>query len=188
MCDHQRLRPACAYAQSNQSLCLLFKYSTVVKLLTEQHFEFLSFKGGCTGSSESTHVKIPHCWKSHVAGHKLALCMYLEISISCEPQSVTRSTEVFTHRCDKTYLALKSLHSVCLHSQKKEATVGIHMSRHGVVNKSLALYPGVPSSIPGSTSLQDDTKPWSCLHMTSAFDGMLNTNSLTHSRLMLAFR
>ena len=27
-----------------------------VKLLTEHHLEFLSFKGGCTGSSESTHV------------------------------------------------------------------------------------------------------------------------------------
>ena len=37
-----------------------------VKLLTEQHLEFLSLKIGCTGSSESTssHVKIPHCWKS----------------------------------------------------------------------------------------------------------------------------
>ena len=37
-----------------------------VKLLTELHLEFLSLKGGCTGSSDSTHVKIPHCWKSHV--------------------------------------------------------------------------------------------------------------------------
>ena len=37
-----------------------------VKLLTEHHLEFLSFKGGCTGSYVSTLVKIPHCWKSHV--------------------------------------------------------------------------------------------------------------------------
>ena len=37
----------------------------IVKLLTEHHLEFLSFKGGCIGSSESTHVKKPHCWKSH---------------------------------------------------------------------------------------------------------------------------
>ena len=37
-----------------------------VKLLTKQHFEFLPLKGGCTGSSESTLVKIPHCSKSHV--------------------------------------------------------------------------------------------------------------------------
>ena len=39
-----------------------------VKLLTEHHLEFLSLKGGCTGSSESTHVKMPHCWKSHATG------------------------------------------------------------------------------------------------------------------------
>ena len=39
-----------------------------VKLLTEQHLEFLSLKGGCTGSSESIHVKMPHFWIAHVAG------------------------------------------------------------------------------------------------------------------------
>ena len=38
----------------------------IVKVLTEQHLEFLSLKGGRTGSSESTNVKIPHGWKSHV--------------------------------------------------------------------------------------------------------------------------
>ena len=37
-----------------------------IKLFAEHHLEFLSLKGGCTGSSESTLVKIPHCWKSHV--------------------------------------------------------------------------------------------------------------------------
>ena len=31
----------------------------IVKLLTEHHLEFLSLKGGCLGSSESTHVKMP---------------------------------------------------------------------------------------------------------------------------------
>ena len=40
-----------------------------VKLLTEHHLEFLSLKGGCTGSSESTNVKMPHCWKSHAMAH-----------------------------------------------------------------------------------------------------------------------
>ena len=38
-----------------------------VKLLTEQYLEFLSLKGGCTGSYESTLVKKPHCWKLHGA-------------------------------------------------------------------------------------------------------------------------
>ena len=44
-----------------------------VKLLNEYHLEFLSLKGGCTGSSESTLVKMPHCWKSHVAAHMYSL-------------------------------------------------------------------------------------------------------------------
>ena len=40
-----------------------------VKLLTEHHLEFVSLKGGCTGSSESTLVKMPHCWKTHATAH-----------------------------------------------------------------------------------------------------------------------
>ena len=40
-----------------------------VKLLTEHNLEFLNLKGGCTGSSESTLVKMPHCWISHVTAH-----------------------------------------------------------------------------------------------------------------------
>ena len=40
-----------------------------VKLLTEHHLEFLSLKGGCTGLSESTLVKMPHCGKSHAVAH-----------------------------------------------------------------------------------------------------------------------
>ena len=39
------------------------------KLLTEQYLEFLSLKGGYLGLSESIHVKMPHCWKSHVTAH-----------------------------------------------------------------------------------------------------------------------
>ena len=35
-----------------------------IKLLAEHHLELLSLKGGCTCSSESTLVKMPHCWKS----------------------------------------------------------------------------------------------------------------------------
>ena len=41
----------------------------IVKLLTEHYLEFLRLKGGCTGLSESTHVKMPHCWKSHATTH-----------------------------------------------------------------------------------------------------------------------
>ena len=55
--------------KSDQSLCLSLKNYMTVKLPTEQHLEFLSLKGGCTGSSESTFVKMPHCWKSHVVAY-----------------------------------------------------------------------------------------------------------------------
>ena len=49
-----------------------------VKLLTEHHLECLSLKGG---SSESTLVKMPHCWKSHVADHIInPLILMLEMS------------------------------------------------------------------------------------------------------------
>ena len=41
----------------------------IVKLLTEHHLEFLSLKGGCRGSSESTLVKMSNSWKSHAAAH-----------------------------------------------------------------------------------------------------------------------
>ena len=49
------------------------------KLLTEHHLEFLSLKGGRKGLSESTLVKIPHCWKSHV---KAQLSIYRPIRLS----------------------------------------------------------------------------------------------------------
>ena len=66
MCDQHRLRSACAYTQSDQSLCLSLEFFIRVMLLTEHHLEFLSLKGGCTGSDESTLVKMTR-WKSHVA-------------------------------------------------------------------------------------------------------------------------
>ena len=67
-------------AQTDQSLCLPLEYSMIVDLLTKHHLEILSFKGGYTGSSESTRVKMPHCWKSHVAAQlwnqELNGCLY----------------------------------------------------------------------------------------------------------------
>ena len=48
-----------------------------VKLLTEHDLEFLSLKGGSTGSSESTLVKMPHCWKSYDAAQILIVSMII---------------------------------------------------------------------------------------------------------------
>ena len=49
------------------------------KLLTEHYLEFLSIKVGCTSSSESTVVKMSHCWKSHVTAHIIYKCNFLTI-------------------------------------------------------------------------------------------------------------
>ena len=68
-----------------------------VNLLTEHHLERLSLKGSCTGSSESTHVKIPHCWKSHVTAQLIA-CIELHVNIP--------------HRQAKIYKCIKLTHLV----------------------------------------------------------------------------
>ena len=40
-----------------------------VKLLTEHNLRFLSFEEWCTGSFESTFVKMPHYWQPRVTAH-----------------------------------------------------------------------------------------------------------------------
>ena len=72
-----------AHMRSLISLCSPLEYSMSVKLLTEHHLEFLSLNGSCTGPSESTLVKMPHCWKSHVTAHMLFYFNYLEINEYC---------------------------------------------------------------------------------------------------------
>ena len=51
----------------------------IAKVQTEHHLVFLSLKGGCTGSSESTLVKMLHCWKSHA----LAQIVYKAVIKRC---------------------------------------------------------------------------------------------------------
>ena len=62
LCDQQSLRPACAYAPSDQSHCRPLEDSEC-KATTRTSFGVSKLKS----SSESTLVKIPHFWKSHVA-------------------------------------------------------------------------------------------------------------------------
>ena len=45
----------------------------IVKLLTEQTLGFLGLTRGCTGTSASTLVKMPHCWKSHIMAQILLI-------------------------------------------------------------------------------------------------------------------
>ena len=59
------------------------------KLLTEQHLEFLSLKRGCTCSSESIPVKMPHCWISHIAAYLLKLIFAGPLSGTSDPTDVS---------------------------------------------------------------------------------------------------
>ena len=62
-----------------------------VKLLTEHRYEFLSLNGGCTCLSESTLVKMPHCWKSHVVAQ---MCLAQGPQRSDAGESWTRGPSV----------------------------------------------------------------------------------------------
>ena len=70
--------------------------SPIFKLLTEHHLEFLSLKGGCTGSSESTLVKIPHCWKSHVAAQLCKIHSFFSVVHFRYPDVAVRQVVIFT--------------------------------------------------------------------------------------------
>ena len=78
----------------------------IVKLLTEHDLEFLCLKGGCRGPSESTHVKMPHCWKSH------ALAQFIQV----------QEISVVSHHCEmkvrRDYAYVQNRQSIyCTHSQ-----------------------------------------------------------------------
>ena len=72
-----------------------------MKLLTEHHLEFLSLKGGCTCSSESTHVKMPHCWKSHDAAHFVFKTYHIQENCNSENSFlfvlIGETTDYFKH-------------------------------------------------------------------------------------------
>ena len=65
-----------------------------VKLLTEHHLDILSLKVGCTGSSESALVKMPHCWKSCVTAQMLSADDTIRQRVKCNGlQQTTNSIE-----------------------------------------------------------------------------------------------
>ena len=91
-----------------------------VKLLTEQNLEFLSLKGGCTGSSESTLFKKPHCWKSHVTAYYLCFRKLHEMGTSEKIGSVNEKLQIATSTLQQAIGGIsQSLSSnndkVCIH-------------------------------------------------------------------------
>ena len=82
----------------------------ILKLLTIHHLEFLSVKGGCTGSSGSILVKMSNCWKSHVAAQLLRK----------EPTIVARlqTAALFLVSTVQWTCTFKDIHSVNQHLMK----------------------------------------------------------------------
>ena len=68
----------------------------IVKLLTEHHLEFVRLKGGCTGSSESTLVKMSNCWKSHALAH-ISFTDQLSAAITNFTEEVTSFQNAVKH-------------------------------------------------------------------------------------------
>ena len=92
-----------------------------LKLLTEHHLEFLSLKGGCTGSSESTLVKIPHCWKSRATAH-IVLITSIENILSKE--NLRLYVSPISTRCSNGQSVVEyCLKMVCLRRKKRVAVV-----------------------------------------------------------------
>ena len=79
----------------------------IVKLLTEHHLEFLSLKGGCRGLSESTLVKMPHCWKSRHGSTITNTYFFLRVMI-------LKMTEVMTMKNFLSCSRVLTLAATCL--------------------------------------------------------------------------
>ena len=73
----------------------------IVKLLTKHHLELLSLKGGCRGSSQSSHVKMSNCWKSHAAAH---LINSMKQERSCKT--------LYVYHCVYVFICFKEGHFV----------------------------------------------------------------------------
>ena len=78
-----------------------------VKLLTEHRLEFVGLKVDCTGSSESTLVKMPHCWKSHVAAQFMSRCVRYAgyILFSKKRKNSDRYTNLVFYACSAPFHA-----------------------------------------------------------------------------------
>ena len=98
-----------------------------VKLLTEHHLEFLSLKGGCTGSSASTLVKMRHCWKSHAAAQMMLSSLIKPIK----------------------FLLFKTVtNQRSLNKQNLSKSISCYSMKHNVYNITINILPGPRSASP----------------------------------------
>ena len=119
MYDQQWLRPACAYAQSDQSLCLSLEYSMTLKLLTKHYFEFLILPGGSMSSSGSTLVKMPHCWKTHVSAHLMILDGQAGRKILQQCKTISLPLDALIKVINKLIISTLDKQRICVNTQLK---------------------------------------------------------------------
>ena len=67
-----------------------------VKLQTDHHLMFVILTGGCRGLSESTNVKMPHCWKSRAAAQLFLLFIFQGIPMITTVQQLTVGNGMIT--------------------------------------------------------------------------------------------
>ena len=87
------------------------------KLLTEPHLRFLSLRVGCPGSSESTVVKIPHCWKSRVKAH-------LKVIMLIPDSRLAPVLKTSFHQCVISYTCSQSNSDGSVLKQSRQSQTG----------------------------------------------------------------
>ena len=66
--------------------------------------EYAALKGGYTGSSESTLVKMFHCWKSHVVAHIL---LQILANLYKHENTVKHNIHVYKYKLSPKKLSLR---------------------------------------------------------------------------------
>ena len=99
-----------------------------VKLLTEHRLEFVGLKADCTGSSESTLVKMPYCWKSHVAAQFMSRCVryagYIHISKKRKNSDKYHKSSFSCMQCAVSCSSSLKLFFVFMQTHEKETHLG----------------------------------------------------------------
>ena len=99
-----------------------------VKLLTEHRLEFAGLKTDCTGSSESTLVKMPYCWKSHVAAQFMSRCVryagYIHISKKRKNSDKYHKSSFSCMQCAVSCSSSLKLFFVFMQTHEKETHLG----------------------------------------------------------------
>ena len=95
----------------------------IVKLLIEHHLEFLSLKGSCRGSSESTLVKMSNCWKSHAAAQFYDVTSGSDIMSSIKIYNTLVFTNLVTLSNDTCNINFYMAKFWCFHTKKCNSKV-----------------------------------------------------------------